>query len=150
MTLLGARSGAGEATFPNGDSYKGEFADGSRDGIGEYVYAAAAPAEDEEPKPPVATYEGKWVGGSKGISVLTYDSGAKYHGAFKDGKFEGQGTMYYPNGDAGPCTRRSSPRPPRHPAASERRASRCEQWGAHTARGEGAQDVRTIALQNGK
>ena len=100
VELLGARSGEGKATFPNGDVYQGGFADGSRSGLGSYSYAAAAPAEDEEPKPPIAAYEGKWSAGEKdGVGLMTYESGAKYHGAFKGGKFNGQGTMFYANGD---------------------------------------------------
>ena len=30
---------------------------------------------------------------------MTFSSGAKYHGTFAAGKFNGQGTLYYPNGD---------------------------------------------------
>ena len=100
MLLLGEREGDGEATFVNGDTYKGSFAGGSRSGTGTYVYAAPPPGEDEEPKPPVATYEGKWVDGEKsGVGVMTFASGVKYHGSFSAGKYEGQGTMYYANGD---------------------------------------------------
>ena len=83
MELLGERQAEGEATFVNGDSFKGSFAGGSRHGSGKYVYAAPPPGEDEEPKPPVATYEGKWVDGEKsGVGVMTFASGVKYHGSF--------------------------------------------------------------------
>ena len=101
VTLLGARSGAGEAVFPNGDTYSGEFDDGARSGTGTYVYSASPPAEEgEEPKPPVASYEGGWKAGAKsGLGVMTYSTGAKYHGSFTGGAIEGQGTMYYANGD---------------------------------------------------
>ena len=101
VTLLGERAGAGEAVFPNGDKYSGEFAAGSRSGAGTYVYAASPPAEEgEEPKPPVATFNGKWKAGEKnGVGVMDFSSGAKYHGSFKAGALEGQGTMYYTNGD---------------------------------------------------
>ena len=30
---------------------------------------------------------------------MEYASGHKYHGSFAAGKYEGHGTMYYPNGD---------------------------------------------------
>ena len=100
MELLGERQGEGEATFVNGDSFKGSFAGGSRHGSGKYVYAAPPPGEDEEPKPPVATYDGKWTNGAKsGIGIMNFASGVKYHGSFSAGKYEGQGTMYYANGD---------------------------------------------------
>ena len=100
VTLLGERDGAGSATFANGDIYKGTFADGLRSGTGTYTYAAPPPGEDEEPKPPVASYEGGWKAGEKSnLGVMSYSSGAKYHGAFAGGKFDGQGTMFYANGD---------------------------------------------------
>ena len=101
LPLLGPRHGEGTGTFPSGDVYTGGFADGVRSGTGKYTYAAAPPAEEgEDPKPPVAEYEGKWKGGKKsGVGVLTFTSGAKYHGSFKEGKYHGAGTMFYPNGD---------------------------------------------------
>lgn len=102
VTLLGARQGEGEAAFTNGDSYKGSFDAGARSGTGTYTYAAAPPAEEgEEPKPPVAQYDGKWKEGLKsGVGVMEYKgTGAKYHGSFKGGLLDGQGTMFYPNGD---------------------------------------------------
>ena len=100
VTLLGAREGDGEASFPNGDAFKGSFASGKRSGSGTYTYAAPAPEEGEDPKPPVATYEGTWRNGNKsGVGVMTYDSGAKYQGTFAGGKYAGQGTMFYANGD---------------------------------------------------
>ena len=33
------------------------------------------------------------------MGMLTFASGAKYHGAFVDGKYHGAGTMFYANGD---------------------------------------------------
>jgi len=100
LPLLGLREGTGTGTFPNGDVYVGTFQAGERSGSGKYTYAAPAPGEDEEPKPPIAVYEGKWKEGQKsGVGIQTFSSGAKYHGAFKEGKYEGAGTMFYPNGD---------------------------------------------------
>ena len=92
VVLLGNRHGEGSATFPNGDTYKGSFADGARSGQGAYSYAAAPPAEEgEEPKPPVAEYDGKWKDGAKdGVGILTFTGGAKYHGMFKAGQYDGQ------------------------------------------------------------
>ena len=100
VALLGAREGYGEAYYPNGDVYKGEWADGKRDGSGTYAYAAPLPEEGEEPKPPTTIYEGKWKAGARsGLGMLTYASGSKYHGNFARGKFSGQGTFFYANGD---------------------------------------------------
>ena len=101
VTLLGARHGAGKATFPNGDKYTGEFCDGLRSGTGAYTYAAMPPPEEgEEPKPPVAEFEGKFLAGAKsGVGQMLFSDGAKYHGSFAAGKYEGQGTMFYANGD---------------------------------------------------
>ena len=100
VKLLGAREGDGEATFPNGDTFKGAFEGGARSGSGVYTYASPPPEEGEEPKPPVATYDGRWTGGAKsGVGMMTYADGAKYQGTFADGKYQGQGTMFYANGD---------------------------------------------------
>ena len=100
LALLGPREGSGKGTYVNGDVYEGGFVAGERSGDGVYSYAAPPPGEDEEPKPPIASYEGKWKGGAKsGVGMLTFTSGAKYHGSFKEGKYEGAGTMFYANGD---------------------------------------------------
>jgi len=101
VTLLGAREGEGSATFPNGDTYAGSFSSGVRSGTGRFSYASPPPAEEgDEQKPPVAGYDGAWKDGLKsGVGVLTFSSGAKYHGNFTAGKYEGQGTMFYANGD---------------------------------------------------
>jgi len=101
VQLLGARSGAGKATFPNGDVYEGNYASGSRNGSGKYVYAGATPEEEgEEPPPPVATYDGHWKNGQKnGVGTIKYQDGSYYHGSWANGKRSGQGTFYYANGD---------------------------------------------------
>jgi len=104
VTLLGARSGQGTATFPNGDTYTGGFEKGVRTSAGKYTYAAPPPGPDEEPPEeppsPVAVYEGTWkVGHKTGVGVMTYDKGSKYQGSWVKGKRQGIGTFYYPNGD---------------------------------------------------
>ena len=100
VTLLGAREGEGVATFTNGDLFKGKFSDGVRSGTGVYTYAAPPPGEDEEAKPPVATYEGGFKAGAKsGVGIMNFSGGAKYHGSFNHGKYEGTGTMFYASGD---------------------------------------------------
>ena len=100
LQLLGERSGTGKATFPQGDVYEGSYAGGLRDGQGKYSYAAPPPGEDEEPKPPLGEYDGRWVAGEKsGTGTMMYASGAKYQGSWKNGKYEGEGTLFYPNGD---------------------------------------------------
>jgi len=101
VELLGAREGKGAASFVNGDAYEGDYATGSRDGTGKYVYAAPPPGEEEEPKPAVAEYDGRWTAGAKaGVGTATYKASKhKYQGCWKDGKQHGEGTMFYPNGD---------------------------------------------------
>ena len=100
LELLGDREGAGKATFPNGDVYEGEYSNGVREGVGKYSYAAPPPGEEEEPKPPVAEYDGCFTRGEKAmVGTMTYASGHKYHGSWKGGTFNGEGTMFYPNGD---------------------------------------------------
>ena len=100
VTLLGSRQGTGKGTFPNGDVFDGEFADGARSGSGTYTYAAPPAEEGEEAKPPAAVYDGKWKDGMKsGVGTMTFAGGAKYHGTFKEGKKNGQGTQFYANGD---------------------------------------------------
>lgn len=100
VTLLGARSGAGAATYPEGSKYEGGYEDGLREGQGAYTYAAPPPGEEEEPKPPLGKYDGGWkVGEKSGNGIMELASGHKYHGAMAAGKMSGTGTMYYPNGD---------------------------------------------------
>lgn len=100
VTLLGAREGVGKATYPNGDTFDGEYVGGAREGLGTYTYSAPPPEEGEDPAPPIAVYEGKWSGGGRsGVGTLSFASGAKYQGSFAAGKYQGQGTMFYANGD---------------------------------------------------
>ena len=52
VELRGEREGTGKASYPNGDTYEGEFAAGRRHGTGTYTFAAQPPApEGEEAKP---------------------------------------------------------------------------------------------------
>jgi len=104
VTLLGARSGVGKATFPNGDVYEGSFEKGARSGVGKYSYAAPLPASDEEPPeeplPPVATYEGSWKNGHKtGVGTMVYADGSRYQGSWLKGVRHGIGAFFYANGD---------------------------------------------------
>ena len=95
VALLGNRHGAGKASYPNGDTYVGEWDKGLRDGKGTYTYAAKL-AEGDEPKPPIRVYEGAWSAGlKKGLGIETWAAGHKYHGSYKDGLFHGQGTFFF-------------------------------------------------------
>lgn len=98
---LGARSGKGVATFPNGDTYEGEYTTGQRHGQGKYTYSGGPPAEEgDEPPPPKGVYEGSWANDKKqGLGVMVYADGTKYHGNWERNKFSGQGAFYYANGD---------------------------------------------------
>ena len=125
VRLLGARStaaaggGLGKASFPNGDEYVGQYADGARHGAGKYTYNGGGAAEDGEEAPAAkGVYEGPWVGGVKegAEGVLTYAEvevrkegvskeaepkrvAPKYHGGWRGGRREGEGAMFYANGN---------------------------------------------------
>lgn len=78
--------GEGEATYPNGDHYTGEFSYEKRpsgQGIMEYANGDR--------------YEGKWLCGSPcGQGIMEYANGDHYTGEFgHEGSPSGQGTMVY-------------------------------------------------------
>lgn len=89
FTLLGAREGEGKATYPNGDTYTGEYVGGKREGQGTYVYAEKG-----------WRYTGGFRAGLRhGLGEMQYGKGVRYHGHWAGGKRSGQGTMYYANKD---------------------------------------------------
>ena len=109
----GSKDGEGEATYSNGDSYKGNWAEGYRYGYGEFHYAS-----------PAVTFKGDWVDDLKhgsGIvvfsngdtmeciwaddrisdktAVMTYSrSEARYEGGISKAAKQGDGVMRYRDG----------------------------------------------------
>lgn len=81
-------TGRAKATYPNGETYEGDYVDGIREGQGKYTYKNKY------------TYEGQWVQNQKdGRGIFTYRKKGKYDGNFRAGKREGTGCFYYPNED---------------------------------------------------
>lgn len=77
------------ATFPNGDTFSGEYKGFKREGKGEYSFKKAK-----------AKYVGDYVEGKKaGSGVMTYPDGSKYTGQWSDNERHGLGTYVFSNGD---------------------------------------------------
>ena len=90
-------SGQGVATYPNGDTYDGNFADGSRCGQGTYTVAASGGDGEEDVKD---TYKGEWLDNEKnGIGKQTYFGVGDYNGYWASGSRQGEGVMIYANQD---------------------------------------------------
>lgn len=80
-------SGEATATYPNGDSFKGNFIDGKRD-RGLYTYKDGT------------EYEGAFRDDKKhGKGSMKFANNARFQGYFKEGIREGEGTFKYANGD---------------------------------------------------
>ena len=76
------------ATFPNGDTYEGDYKNGIREGKGRYTFVAGG------------WYKGDWANGLKhGEGTFRYPDKSKYTGEWKEGLKHGHGTYTYPNGD---------------------------------------------------
>lgn len=77
----------GEATFPHGQNYVGEFRDGKPHGQGAMSY------------PGSNKYVGEWRNGKRdGEGTMWYPIGHQYAGEWRDNRRNGQGTMSYPDG----------------------------------------------------
>ena len=87
-------NGEGEASYPNGDTYKGPFVEGMRCGKnGIYTYLAG---EDKEAE----VYTGEWKSNKKnGIGKQNYEGLGQYYGHWVDGEKHGEGVMIYSNKD---------------------------------------------------
>ena len=74
--------GLGKFTFPDGDTYEGEFKDGERTGQGTFYYTDGS------------VYVGEFKDGKEhGQGTYIWSNGNKYVGEWKDGK-EWNGTIY--------------------------------------------------------
>lgn len=77
----------GEATFPHGQNYVGEFRDGKPHGQGTMSY------------PGSNKYVGEWRNGRRdGEGTMWYPIGHQYVGEWRDNRRNGQGTLSYPDG----------------------------------------------------
>ncbi|GFR40656.1 hypothetical protein Agub_g1241 [Astrephomene gubernaculifera] len=75
------------ATFPNGDTYFGSYANDVKHGPGVYAFVTGA------------AYAGEYAGGKRhGRGVMVFPDGGTYVGEFAADKFEGQGQYRYPDG----------------------------------------------------
>lgn len=89
-------TGKGTATYPNSDSYTGDFNDGVRQGTGIYTYTNKLPEGGETP----ITYSGQWHGNKKhGIGMQKYVGVGDYYGYWENGNRHGEGVMTYLNSD---------------------------------------------------
>lgn len=101
--------GRATATYPNKDSFTGEFKDGKKNGKGCYTFASGSKYDGEyvdNKKQGLGTYNapdgGKYVGywymdKRHGKGVYQYPSGDRYEGEWKNGTKHGQGSYLYAN-----------------------------------------------------
>jgi len=84
----GKKQGYGKVTFPNGDTYEGNWENDQMDGLGIYTWKIGG------------RYEGAFEAGKiQGAGKRSYASGNVYEGEFLDGKKQGKGVMVFSNGD---------------------------------------------------
>merc|ERR1712194_398904 len=96
-------TGAGTATYPNGDTYTGDFKDGKKSGQGVYTSAGSG---DKYTGGYLADVR-SGVGKLDVNTTVTPEEGAEpvegppcfYHGEWSNGKRHGEGTFVYANGD---------------------------------------------------
>ena len=77
----------GSHTFPNGNTYVGEWQNNKYNGQGTFIFKSGE------------KYEGEFKNDKRhGQGTNTYKSGQKYVGEYKNGKSHGQGTYNYADG----------------------------------------------------
>jgi TPR repeat protein len=80
-------NGTGTFTYPDGETYVGEFVDGKQHGKGTLTW------------PSGNKYVGEFLDGNiQGKGTLTWPNGDKYFGEFRDGFFYGEGTKTLADG----------------------------------------------------
>ncbi|MFA9206424.1 MAG: caspase family protein [Burkholderiaceae bacterium] len=90
---LGKRHGTGKLNFPDGSLYSGNYQSDMQEGFGTLEY----PRNDAPNS--VIRYVGMWKANKKhGQGTDFLKDGAKFVGEFKDGKANGFGRFYGPNG----------------------------------------------------
>lgn len=104
-------NGNGLMTWPNGDSYDGNWKKGEMDGEGTYVYATAGFSYSGQWKKGNIcghgvfrfnngnVMEGEWTAMGTGTGYLLFADGTRYDGPFVNGLCQGQGTKVWSNGD---------------------------------------------------
>jgi len=86
--------GIAKATFPNGDTYTGEYKNKQRNGKGVYTWA------NKDDKPIQQIYDGEYVDNKRsGFGTITYIDKSSYIGEWQNNMKHGNGTYTYPNGD---------------------------------------------------
>ncbi|CAM9230253.1 unnamed protein product [Chrysoparadoxa australica] len=107
----GKKAGIGKMTFPNQDTYTGEWSNNLMEGEGTYVYKASGDAYSgtwvKGKKEGQGSYQfgaddsimqGTWENGSITSGTWRFSDGTVYSGSFKDGKPTGQGVYVFPSG----------------------------------------------------
>lgn len=106
-TYLPPLDGRATATYPNKDTFVGEFKDGKKHGKGCYTFASGSKYDGEyfENKkqgtgkydaPDGGVYEGEWYDDKRhGKGVYTYPTGDRYVGEWKNGTKHGTGNFFY-------------------------------------------------------
>ncbi|KAG5187830.1 radial spoke protein 10 [Tribonema minus] len=107
----GAKCGTGKMTYPNGDTYWGEWKDNLHHGEGTYTYKASSDIYsgtwEAGQKSGQGTYQfgadssmmqGTWVNGSITEGKWIFKDGTVYAGAFIGGKPIGDGTFTFASG----------------------------------------------------
>lgn len=106
------RSGQGSITWPNGDSYEGDFVSDKLSGNGVYTFQSGDVYEGEfvegkkHGKGKYTAFDGSYYEGDfendlrHGKGKLVTSDGGVYEGDFEKGVKSGYGTYAYPNGDS--------------------------------------------------
>lgn len=104
------KSGKGSASYPNGSTYEGQFADSKRHGYGVLTLSDATRYESQwqnderhgdgqEFCPDKTTFTGSYVKGMRhGSGVMTWPEGSKYTGQFERGRANGEGELVRTDG----------------------------------------------------
>jgi len=88
------KHGTGQALFPNGHLYIGEYVDNKRHGMGLYVWSSVS-GEGLMPM-----YLGEWNDNIRqGLGRMIYADGSRYYGTWLADKKHGNGRLTYASGD---------------------------------------------------
>jgi hypothetical protein len=91
--------GDGEAKYPDGSTYKGQFRDGKKHGHGYMMWPDGDDRTLSQGGTISAKYNGEWRGDLKhGHGVYYYANGNVFEGNWVDGKRCGKGIFIYPDG----------------------------------------------------